>query len=86
MQLLAIFELAKSTLKSRAIANLIKDVTGEKETADLTIAGYIAPTKDNVKFVEGIEGGLTPVTSITAGDFKLIAGTDLATGFGAESE
>ena len=31
MQLLAIFELAKSTLKSRAIANLIKDVTGEKE-------------------------------------------------------
>ena len=61
-------------------------VTGEKETADLTIAGYIAPTKDNVKFVEGIEGGLTPVTSITAGDFKLIAGTDLATGFGAESE
>ena len=61
-------------------------VTGEKETADLTIAGYIAPTKDNVKFVEGIEGGLTPVTSITAGDFKLIAGTDLATGFGVESE
>lgn len=61
-------------------------VTGETETADLTIAGYVAPTKENVQFAEGLVGGLTPVTSISAGDFKLVAGTDLATGFGAESE
>lgn len=61
-------------------------ITGEDETADFTIAGFVKPTKDNVTFVEGLEGGLTPVTSITAGDFKLVAGSDLATGFGAESE
>lgn len=60
--------------------------TADTESADLTIKGFVKPTKDNVQFVEGIEGGLTPVTSITAGDFKLIKGTDLATGFGAESE
>lgn len=60
-------------------------ITGKDETADITIAGFVKPTKDNVTFVEGLEGGLTPVTSITAGDFKLVAGSDLATGFGAES-
>lgn len=60
-------------------------ITGEDENADFTIAGFVKPTKDNVQFVEGLEGNLTPVTSITAGDFKLVAGSDLATGFGAES-
>ena len=60
-------------------------ITGEDETADFTIAGFVKPTKDNVQFVEGLAGDLTPVTSITAGDFKLVAGTDLVTGFGAES-
>jgi hypothetical protein len=60
-------------------------ITGEDETADFTIAGFVKPTKDNVQFVEGLEGSLTPVTSITDGDFKLVAGTDLVTGFGAES-
>lgn len=61
-------------------------VTGEGETASFTVMGYVAPTKgDNTTFVEGLAGNLTPVTSITAGDFKLVAGTDLATGFGAEA-
>lgn len=60
-------------------------ITGEDETADFTIAGFVKPTKDNVQFVEGLEGSLTPVTSITDGAFKLVAGTDLVTGFGAES-
>lgn len=61
-------------------------VTGEGETASFTVMGYVAPTKgDNTTFVEGLVGNLTPVTSITAGDFKLVAGTDLATGFGAEA-
>ena len=59
--------------------------TGETESADLTIKGFVKPTKDNVQFVEGLEGNLTPVTSITAGDFKLVEGTDLVTGFGDES-
>ena len=54
--------------------------TKSDETADLTIEGYVAPTKTDVKFVEGLEGNLTPVTSITDGDFKLIAGSDLVTG------
>lgn len=62
-------------------------ITGEDETADFTIAGFVKPTKDNVTFVEGLVGNLTPVTSITAGDVKLADGTNLvATGFGAESE
>ena len=62
-------------------------ITGKDETADFTIAGYVAPTNDDVTFVEGLEGNLTPVTSITAGDVKLADGTKLvATGFGTESE
>ena len=60
-------------------------VTGEGETADLTFDGYMTTTKDNVKFVEGLVGNLNPVTSITAGDFKLTEGSSLATGFGNES-
>ena len=31
-------------------------ITGEDETADFTIAGFVKPTKDNVQFVEGLEG------------------------------
>lgn len=58
----------------------------EGETSNFTVMGYVAPTKgDNTVFVEGLAGGLTPVTSITAGDFKLVTGTDLATGFGTEA-
>ena len=57
-------------------------ITGEDETADFTIAGFVKPTKDNVQFVEGLEGDLTPVTSITDGNFELVSGSDLATGFG----
>lgn len=60
-------------------------VTGAEETADLTIKGYMTTEKANVKFVEGLEGGLTPVTSITTGGIELTDGTDFATGFGNES-
>lgn len=57
------------------------DTTKEGETADLTIKGYAVPEDGmNTKFVKGLEDGLTPVTSITAGDFKLIDGSDLVTG------
>ena len=59
--------------------------TIEGETADLTIKGFVKPTKANVQFVEGLEGSLTPVTSITAGGIELTDGTDFATGFGTES-
>ena len=59
--------------------------TKSDETADLTIEGYVAPIKTDVKFVEGLEENLTPVTSITSGGFKLVEGTALATGFGSES-
>jgi hypothetical protein len=57
-------------------------LTGVDETADLVISGVMAPERDDVKFVEGITGGLDPVTSISDGDFKLVSGSDLATGFG----
>lgn len=61
-------------------------VTLEKETADFTTAGYIAPSDGvTAKYVKGLEGNLTPVTSITDGNFELIDGSDLATGFGNES-
>lgn len=61
-------------------------VTTDKETADLTIAGYISPVDGvNAKYVKGLEGNLTPVTSISAGNFELVEGTALATGFGNES-
>ena len=60
-------------------------VTGEGETADLTIAGYMTTEEEGVKFVKGLEGNLTPVTSITAGGFKLVEGSSLATGFGNEA-
>lgn len=55
-------------------------VTGAEETADLTIKGYTTPEKEGVKFVEGIEGGLTPVTSITDGGIELTDGSDFVTG------
>ena len=59
--------------------------TIEGETADLTIKGFVKPTKANVQFVEGLEGSLTPVTSITTGGIELAEGTDFATGFGKEA-
>lgn len=55
--------------------------TGEGETANLTIGGHFAPTKENVTFVEGLADSKTSViTDIVAGDFKLVAGDDLVTG------
>ena len=61
-------------------------VTTDKESADFTIAGYIAPEGGvSTKYVKGLVGNLTPVTSITDGNFELISGSDLATGFGSES-
>ena len=59
-------------------------VTGTDETADLTIKGYMTTEKAGIKFVEKLEGDLTPVTSITAGNFELVEGTALATGFTTE--
>ena len=41
--------------------------------------------EEGVKFVKGLEDNLTPVTSITAGGFKLVEGSSLATGFGNEA-
>ena len=59
----------------------------EGETADLTIKGFVKPTKDNVQFVEAwTDSTLAPVTSITAGGIKFDANvTDFATGFGTEA-
>lgn len=59
----------------------------EGETADLTIKGFVKPTKDNVQFVEAwIDSTLAPVTSITAGGIKFDDNvTDFATGFGTEA-
>lgn len=59
-------------------------LTKEGETADLTIKGYMTTEKAGVKFVEKLEGDLTPVTSITDGNFELVDGTALATGFTTE--
>lgn len=63
-------------------------ITGEDETADLTITGKITPTNGmSTVFVEGLKDNSTSVvTSLTEGSFKLIKGSDIATGFGAESE
>ena len=69
--------------KGQSFFNGIKE-TVEGETADLTIKGFVKPTKANVQFVEGLEGNLTPVTSITTGGIALAEGTDFATGFGTE--
>lgn len=60
-------------------------LTKEGETADLTIKGYMTTEKAGIKFVEKLEDDLTPVTSITAGNFELVDGTALATGFTTES-
>lgn len=61
-------------------------VTTDIESADLTIAGYIAPEGGvSTKYVKGLAGNLTPVTSITDGNFELVSGSELATGFGNES-
>ena len=62
-------------------------ITGEDETADLTITGHITPTKGmSTVFVEGLKDNSTSVvTSLTEGSFKLIEGSDIATGFGTES-
>ena len=55
----------------------------EGETADLTIAGYVAPTVDGVKFIQAIEGVNSVVTKVTEGSFGLTDGsTKIATGFG----
>ena len=55
--------------------------TKEGETAELTIKGYAVPEDGmNTEFVKGLKDGLAPVTSISAGNFKLIDGSDLVTG------
>ena len=57
-------------------------LTKEGETADLTIKGYMTTERAGVKFVEKLEGDLTPVTSITEGGIKFDANvTDFVTGF-----
>ena len=71
--------------KGQSFVNGIhKTKTEEGETADLTIEGYMTTEKSGVKFVEAwSDSSLAPVTSITDGNFELIAGDALATGFGA---
>ena len=63
-----------TTLTSSAGAQFFNGihVTLEKENADFTTAGYIAPADGvTAKYVKGLEGNLTPVTSITDGNFEL---------------
>jgi hypothetical protein len=63
-------------------------ITGDDETADLTIAGYMTTEKAGVKFIEAwSDSTLAPVTSISDGGIELInTGTDFATGFGTETK
>ena len=66
-------------------------VTKTGETADFTIAGYVAPTKSNVSFVEGLDTDATKVvTDITAGGITLngtsAATATFATTFGAATD
>ena len=71
--------------KGQKFVNGIRNANDD-ETPDLTIAGYMKTEKTDVKFVEKLEGDLSPVTSITTGEIKFNdKGTDFATGFGAES-
>ena len=58
--------------------------TTASETADFTIKGYMTTVKEDVQFVEGIAGNLKPVTSISNGNFELVSGSVLATGWGEE--
>lgn len=51
------------------------------EKADFTITGVYVPTEEDVKFVKGLADGSSVITSINAGEFKLVEGVDLATGF-----
>ena len=54
-------------------------ITGEGETANLTIGGYLAPKA--AAFVTGLaDNKTTVITDIVAGDFKLVDGTDIVTG------
>ena len=55
-------------------------ITGEGETANLTIGGYLAPKA--AAFVTGLaDNKTTVITDIVAGDFKLVdGGTDIVTG------
>lgn len=59
-------------------------ITGTDEIADFTISGFITTDTENVKFVEGIEGDLSPVTSITTGSIEKTVGDDFVTGFSNE--
>ena len=75
-----------SVVEGQSFVNGIH-TTGADETADLTIKGFALPTNGmDTKFVEGLEDNLNPVTSITAGAFDLVDGSDLATGFGTEGD
>ena len=60
--------------------------TTANETADLTIKGYIAPTKEGVTFVEGLKNNATPVVGINPGSFSLANNkTQVAVGLGSAS-
>ena len=60
----------------------------KNESANLTIAGVVSPTKGmNTTFVEGLKDKSTKVlTSFTAGSFNLVAGDLLVTGFAEGSD
>ena len=76
-------------INSGAGASFLNEVhlTGEKETADITIAGSYAPESGaSTKFVEGLIEGSEVLTGYTAGTFKLTTGNDLVTGFAEGSD
>lgn len=79
-----------TTLTSSAGAQFFNGIhaTVEGETADLTIAGYIAPTAGvDAEYVSGLKDNANPVIGVeTAGSFTIAGGIkDIVTGWGSES-
>jgi hypothetical protein len=83
----AITNISVVTDSGKEFLSGIKTVEKQQD-AVFTIKGLIKPEDGaGVKFIKGLEGDIdTVVTSITEGTFKLVEGTDLATGFGAEQD
>lgn len=60
--------------------------TNTSADAAFTLKGYYVPTNGvNTTYVTGLGDGDDVVTNVTGGNFELVTGTALATGFGAEA-
>ena len=82
------FSMVTGLSSSEGSTEFVKGIvtTNVSSEAAFTLKGYYVPTNGvNTTYVTGLGDGDDVVTNVTGGNFELVTGTTLATGFGAEA-